>query len=831
LHLRHVRLLRWALLALIVLVLVAVSANYLQSWRRRSRIITQAAKLLSADALRSADSIEYSQHEKGLLRFKIRADRLLETREGKSHLEGIEAFDFKPDGSIQNHIRSRQARYDREHKKALFSGNVRIQMGNGLELQTDTLHYDLEANLGTTEDRLRLTSSDMVGSAKGVRYQHQPKFLELHSEIDFALKRTMTAKDGSSKQENVRVTAAKAYYSEADQRLHFQGNASLDSETDSLSGEELVATLSADRKRITSMICRGNAQYQVKNPSETRALKGDQIAFGINSPSGALERIDVEGHAVFSSESQDNAQELRGSEIHLEMDPDRGIPRDVQSRNSVQFHLRRGANESRAEGENLQATFFSGTNLMEHVRIWERARLLTTNDSEQGNDDLRAEEIRIFFRNFEGRSVPRELQAERSVEWKSPPRKERPGTRPESGRSLTAALLKMLYDERGENLDSGSASGSVVVSGLPVGGPSSQEIRRLQADGIQFRIFPGSNRLKLFEGSGNVQVFYQKPPDPATEAPAQEFHTSSNNIRATFGEKDGAAETVSQWGNFRYQDRSRSATSGRGDYQAAAEIMILRESPKIADANGTTTGEVVEYDQKNRTLSVNQTVRTVLRPQEGELRGPFAPSSNASSPSVVTAQSMQYWSEDRRARYSGSVQMLSENGQLQSGALEILEGGERVEGDGDVRHLVLRNSAGVPSKNEKEAASRAQKREKDSRVVIRSDRLRYVREQDSIHYAGNVALKSEDATMTSESLEAVFDKEGKQIDRAAARGKVLIRQSSRQVKGEFADYYLSPGKFVVSGSPAEILDPERGKSRAGRLTFFSTDDRILLENH
>jgi hypothetical protein len=85
--------------------------------------------------------------------------------------------------------------------------------------------------------------------------------------------------------------------------------------------------------------------------------------------------------------------------------------------------------------------------------------------------------------------------------------------------------------------------------------------------------------------------------------------------------------------------------------------------------------------------------------------------------------------------------------------------------------------------------------------------------------------------MSSESLDAVFDREGKQIDRAAARGRISIRQSSRKVSGEFADYYLSPGKFVVTGRPAEITDPERGKSQAGRLTFFSTDDRILLENH
>jgi LPS export ABC transporter protein LptC len=828
LHLRHVKLLRQALLALIVLVLAAVSANYFQSWRQRSRIITQAARLLGADALRSADSIEYSQHEKGRLRFKIRADRLLETREGKSFLEGIEAFDLKPDGSIQNHIRSRQATYDKEHKKALFSGDVRIQMGDGFELWTDTLHYDLESNVGTTDDPVKLASNEMQGSARGVRYQNQPKSLELRSEIDLTVKRTLTAKDGASREENMHVTAARAAYSEAEQRLHFQGNARLDSEADSLAGDELLATLTADRKQVTSMLCRGNAEYQVKTPLETRSLKGDEISFGINSPSGALERIHVAGHAMFFSKTQDTEQELRGAEIQLEMDPEQGIPRDVRSRNSVQFRLRRGSAESRAEGENLHAGFFSGTNLMEQVRIWEHARLVTTNDAEQGNDDLRAGEIRISFRNFEDRSVPRELQAERSVEWKTPARQEPPGTRAEPGRSLTASFLKILYDEKGETPDSGEASGSVVVSGVPIGGPSQQEIRRLQADAIQFRLYPASNRLKLFEGAGHVQVFYHKPPDPATEAPAQEFHTSSQHIRASFSDKDGAAETVSQWGQFRYEDRSRTAVAGRSDYQAATEIMVLRESPKISDANGTTTGEVVEYDQKNRALSVNKTVRSVLRPQEGESRGPFAPSSSSSSPSVVTADSMKYWSEEGRARYAGNVQMLSENGQLQSRALEILEGGDRVEGDGDVRHLVLRNSTGPQSKREK--GSPVQKGGKDSRVFIRSERLRYVREQNSIHYAGTVSLKSEDTSMSAESLDAILDKEGREIERATARGKVLIRQMSRQVNGELADYYLAPGKFVVTGSPAEIQDPQRGKSRAGRLTFFNSDDRILLEN-
>jgi hypothetical protein len=45
-----------------------------------------------------------------------------------------------------------------------------------------------------------------------------------------------------------------------------------------------------------------------------------------------------------------------------------------------------------------------------------------------------------------------------------------------------------------------------------------------------------------------------------------------------------------------------------------------------------------------------------------------------------------------------------------------------------------------------------------------------------------------------------------------------------------ADYFISPGKFVVTGKPAELSDPAKGKSFARRLTFFTADDRLLLEN-
>jgi hypothetical protein len=40
----------------------------------------------------------------------------------------------------------------------------------------------------------------------------------------------------------------------------------------------------------------------------------------------------------------------------------------------------------------------------------------------------------------------------------------------------------------------------------------------------------------------------------------------------------------------------------------------------------------------------------------------------------------------------------------------------------------------------------------------------------------------------------------------------------------------SEGKFVLTGGPPSIFDAERGKITGGSLTFFSLNDRVLVES-
>ena len=101
---------------------------------------------------------------------------------------------------------------------------------------------------------------------------------------------------------------------------------------------------------------------------------------------------------------------------------------------------------------------------------------------------------------------------------------------------------------------------------------------------------------------------------------------------------------------------------------------------------------------------------------------------------------------------------------------------------------------------------------------------------NTINYLGSVTAHSGDIDMSSESLEVILAGEGGSVEHAMAQGKVEIMQGARKCKGDKADYFLNPRKFVMVGNPAEVNDPEKGRSFARRLTSFIADDRILLED-
>ncbi len=834
LRIPSIRATRRLLIGVIVLVLFSVLFNYLQNYYARMRSAKEAPKVLSSDMVRSAEDLKYFVYSDAILEFKIIAQRLLETRHGKNLLQGIEVYEVNPDGSIRSEIRSRNAEYDRENKLADFSGDVRMYLGQEVELRTQSLHYDLSTKIGTTEDRLEFYSKQARGTARGVRFDQKQALLDLNNEVDFVLIQSKPKAGGLIVSEELRATSDKAQCSETMGRILLQGNVRIESESELLSGNQVGVILSSDKKRVLSLTSIGNAAYESKDQAEVQMLKGDQMRFDISESGKTVEKIIVQGNAEYSSVSPSAEVGLRSAELYLDLETANGLPKQIQGKTDVRFRIQRNTEQTIISGDQLETRFAPEIRNLEILHVRGQARMTVQDAAGSLNHELRGEEIQIDFKNTGGPMMLEKLRAQGSAQWTSkPPRRNSSGHR-NPIRTLTASFLELMYSDGGNFFESGTASGSVVLSEASQDNVKDLQMRQLLADFVWYRFYPVGNQIKEINAEGHVQMVYTANAAPTGGSIGEKFHTSSEKMRAVFELEGGesAIATVTQWGDFAYEDAFRSATAQRADYNAGKGILVLEHSPKISNEMGSTTGERMEYDQKLKMLSVQTRVRSILTAKkEGRT---FFGSTASDSHVIVTSDAMQYWMEAGRARYAGNIQLLSENGQLQAEALEIVNGGERVEAHGKVRHLVpVRESSEERQENKTgKQADKLNETKISTRapMTVQSSSLTYLSERNAIAYKGDVTLHTGDLRLSSMSLDAVIDKEGKGIKSATARGQVLIHQGERECKGEMADFDLDPGKFMVVGNPAEVYDPEKGRSFARRLTSFTADDRIQLES-
>jgi lipopolysaccharide export system protein LptA len=72
-----------------------------------------------------------------------------------------------------------------------------------------------------------------------------------------------------------------------------------------------------------------------------------------------------------------------------------------------------------------------------------------------------------------------------------------------------------------------------------------------------------------------------------------------------------------------------------------------------------------------------------------------------------------------------------------------------------------------------------------------------------------------------------------QVQTIEATGNVLLQQPGRRATGTHLVYTDDEEKFVLTGSPGippSIFDAEHGQVTGVSLTFFTRDDRVLVDS-
>jgi lipopolysaccharide export system protein LptA len=123
-------------------------------------------------------------------------------------------------------------------------------------------------------------------------------------------------------------------------------------------------------------------------------------------------------------------------------------------------------------------------------------------------------------------------------------------------------------------------------------------------------------------------------------------------------------------------------------------------------------------------------------------------------------------------------------------------------------------------------AARPDKKEREP-IVITSNSMEADSLGDTVTFTGNVTLKKEGMTLTSDSMVVFYDTQSKDIREIDAYGNVVVHKEGRVAFSNKASYYSRDEKIVLTGD-ARIVENEN-QLGGETITLFMRDERSVVE--
>ena len=334
----------------------------------------------------------------------------------------------------------------------------------------------------------------------------------------------------------------------------------------------------------------------------------------------------------------------------------------------------------------------------------------------------------------------------------------------------------------------------------------------IEAVMVRVRSAGETSRVAGVEAKGNCRLTLAVPADSAGRIEAGEVRlafdkdgrldgwTAAGDAAMSLDQTDGgvndfSGETIS----FSRQTGVLAILAKEGETARQESAGYRVEAPSISLETGS------------KTAGASGGVRCLLKPRAES--GPAGFFSRAAS-LFITSRSMTSFGAERRYRFEGDVRAWQDDGSVQAGELEVMEGTGEVRGRRGVTVVLAGADSGASGGRRIEAGGAEM-------TFSPSDRL--------ISFAGGGNVKVPGARLTAATV-SVSLLEGKKVIRdLRAGGGVEVSQGRYEGRGGEARYDPAADTLALTGSPV-LVEKGKNASRGDKLTFRLGDGKILIEN-
>jgi lipopolysaccharide export system protein LptA len=335
--------------------------------------------------------------------------------------------------------------------------------------------------------------------------------------------------------------------------------------------------------------------------------------------------------------------------------------------------------------------------------------------------------------------------------------------------------------------------------------------------------FGDQSQLRTVHGTGAVKVTSHAPrlPDKVS---------TSETIVAQFTPA-GEVSRVIQEGNFRYREAQSSASelggrtsfADRANYSPQDDSLTLLGNPRIVDGGMTLTADSIRMLRSTGEAFAQGNVKTTYSELKLQPNGALLATAD---PVHVTSHAMNAQQLSGLAHYTGGARLWQGSNIVEAQTIDFDQKARTILALGDRKRPVSSVFLQVDSKG------------KSSTMLVTAPRLNYADSERQARYSGGVTAHSEDGVMTADhadvflnALSATHTVGPSQLDHIIANTHVLVQQQERRAEGEKLFYTASTGTFVMTGGTPTLSDPVNGTVRGDSLTFFSHDDRVVVEGN
>ncbi len=343
--------------------------------------------------------------------------------------------------------------------------------------------------------------------------------------------------------------------------------------------------------------------------------------------------------------------------------------------------------------------------------------------------------------------------------------------------------------------------------------PLFPEKRTIQAGDLRIKGFRNLSQVRSFSAHGGSRISFEAPSGESTLIQAKSidlFITREGRIRefkaehkARIIQKNSAGELLQLLeGNKLTIAKKRHILNVKGQKDL---------SPRFVNLFSDITAETISINLKSGAFEAAGGLKVILRMTTSrETPGLF----EKDIPVFITASSLRYSAMEKRFLFKGHIQIWQADTIFQADELFLWTETGKIQGAG---HIISR----MMFQPDKDANK--------TRIVISAEKMQFDPDKNLMSFKDKSVIQIDDLSVSAGRV-FILIKEGKgQIREMTASGDVHFKQGGRGGKAEEAHYDLNNRSVTLVGNP-EIIDPIKGTFQGNKLTFYMSDDRILVDN-